>query len=68
MIDHRLADVITQSFGATENTFPDRKTLLSLRSAFTNAAKHHVTVLGSSGDDGATDAQADGETLYPYRV
>lgn len=68
VIDHSLADVISQSFGATENTFPSVASLLSLRSAFVNAAAHHVTVLGASGDNGATDDELDGTTLYPYRV
>lgn len=68
VINHHLGDVITQSFGATEETFPSRQSLLNLRSAFINAAKHDVTVLASSGDDGATDAMLDGETLFPFRV
>jgi subtilase family serine protease len=42
--------------------------LLNLRYAFKDAYAHRVTVLASSGDDGATDAEADGETLYPFRV
>ncbi|MFD0274824.1 S8 family serine peptidase [Kitasatospora sp. NPDC127111] len=67
------ADVISQSFGATENTFPgfakgDFKSLTDLRYAFKEAAAHDVTVLAASGDDGATDAQENGEDLYPYRV
>ncbi len=68
VINHKLADVISQSFGATENTFPSKKSLLDLRSAFKNAKAHHVTVLGASGDNGTTDAESDGSTLYPYRV
>jgi subtilase family serine protease len=69
VINHGLADVISQSFGATENTFPSRASLLKLRTAFTNAKAHKVTVLGSSGDAGATDGQLpDGSTNYPYRV
>jgi len=69
VINHGLADVISQSFGATENTFPSKASLLKLRSAFKNAKRRHVTVLGSSGDAGATDGQApDGSTNYPYRV
>ncbi len=69
VINHGLADVISQSFGATENTFPSKKSLTDLRSAFINAKAHHVTVLGSSGDAGATDSDSvDGTTNYPYRV
>ncbi|MFB8237421.1 S8 family serine peptidase [Kitasatospora purpeofusca] len=67
------ADVISQSFGATENTFPgfdkgDFKSLTDLRYAFKEAAAHDVTVLASSGDNGATDAQENGSDLYPYKV
>lgn len=68
VINHKLADVISQSFGATENTFPSKRSLFNLRSAFKNARAHHVTVLGASGDAGATDAQFDGSSNYPYRV
>ncbi|MGA2829533.1 MAG: S53 family peptidase [Streptosporangiaceae bacterium] len=73
VIDHNLGDVISQSFGATENTFPDSAqgshlSLLNLRGAFENAARHDVTVLAASGDSGATNDQADGATLYPYRA
>ncbi len=73
LIDKGVGDVITQSFGATENTFPgfdqgDFSSLLNLRYAFKDAALHGVTVLGSSGDDGATDATADGSDVYPFPV
>jgi subtilase family serine protease len=73
LIDRGIGDVITQSFGATENTFPgfdtgDFSSLLNLRFAFKDAFAHGVTVLASSGDDGATDAESDGSTLYPFRV
>lgn len=66
VINHNLADVITQSFGATENTFPSKKSLLDLRSAFVNAARRGVTVLASSGDTGATNYILDGSDVYPY--
>jgi subtilase family serine protease len=73
LINDGVGDVITQSFGATENTFPgfsqgNFSSLLNLRYAFKDALAHRVTVLGASGDFGATDAEADGSTLYPYRV
>ncbi|HET7421272.1 MAG TPA: S53 family peptidase [Candidatus Dormibacteraeota bacterium] len=67
-IDHGLADVISQSFGATEETFPNAQALLNLRGSFMNAAAHHVTVLGSSGDAGATDYESNLSDLYPMRV
>jgi subtilase family serine protease len=68
VIDHHLGDVITQSFGATEQTFPSAASIYALRSAFINARRHDVTVLGSSGDSGATDYELDGSTLYPFAV
>ncbi|HEX3785518.1 MAG TPA: S53 family peptidase [Pseudonocardiaceae bacterium] len=68
VINHHLGDVISQSFGATEQTFPSAQSILNLRSAFQNAAAHNVTVLASSGDDGATDAESNGTDLYPMRV
>ncbi len=68
MIDHHLGDVISQSFGATEETFPSAQALLRLRRAFKNAAAHQVTVLGSSGDAGATDFELNLQDLFTHRV
>ena len=73
LIDKGVGDVISQSFGATENTFPgfdqgNYSSLLNLRYAFKDAFLHGVTVLGASGDAGATDEETDGSTLYPFRV
>jgi subtilase family serine protease len=69
VINHHLADVISQSFGATEETFPTEASLLSLRSALINADLHHVTVLAASGDGGATDDRnAAGTLFYLHRV
>jgi subtilase family serine protease len=69
VINHHLGDVISQSFGATEETFPSESSLMSLRSAFVNAQSHHVTVLASSGDDGSTDARnATGTEVFLHRV
>jgi subtilase family serine protease len=73
LIKQGVGDVISQSFGATENTFPgfsqgNFSSLLNLRFAFKDALAHRVTVLGASGDNGATDDEADGSTLYPMPV
>jgi subtilase family serine protease len=69
VINHHLGDVISQSFGATEQTFPSKQSILNQRSAFTNAAAHHVTVLASSGDQGTTDAKNQaGTLLYTHKV
>ena len=55
VIDHHLGDVITQSFGANEQTFTSPDQIYSLRSAYENAAQQGVTVLAASGDQGSTD-------------
>jgi len=55
VVDHHLGDVISQSFGATEQTFTSPSQIYSLRSAYINAAQHGVTVLSASGDQGSTD-------------
>ncbi|MFE6050360.1 S8 family serine peptidase [Kitasatospora sp. NPDC056446] len=73
LIKQGRGDVISQSFGATENTFPgfdkgDFKSLTDLRYAFKAAADHNVTVLAASGDNGTTDAKENGTDLYPYKV
>ena len=68
VIAHRLGQVISQSFGATEETFSSKAQLLSLRSAFLAAERAGVTVLGGSGDLGATDYEYNAVTIYPRRV
>jgi subtilase family serine protease len=68
VIDHHLASVISQSFSATEETFPSKQSLLALRGAYTDAVAHHVTVLAAAGDSGAADAQANGTDEYLYPV
>jgi subtilase family serine protease len=68
-INHHLGDVISQSFGATEQTFPSPKAIFNLRSAYFNAAAHNVTVLASSGDTGVTNySNVAGTLLYTHRV
>jgi subtilase family serine protease len=74
VIDHHLASVISQSFGATEPTFQDPnghfdpRLIYGLRYAFEDAAAHGVTILASSGDDGATDYESNLEDNYPFRT
>ncbi|MCL2584104.1 MAG: S53 family peptidase [Streptosporangiales bacterium] len=68
VIRHHLADVISQSFDATEETFTGYGQLAPLRSAYELAARDHVTVLASSGDNGATDMRRDGTTYYTRPV
>jgi subtilase family serine protease len=68
VIDHNLGDVISQSFAATEETFPNRAALLGLRSAFKNAVRHKVTVLAGSGDQGPTGGMLDLTCCYSTQV
>jgi subtilase family serine protease len=61
--------VISQSFSATEQTFPTAQSLLRLRSAYVNAYRHHVTVLAASGDTGSTGySNTAGTLLYTHRA
>jgi subtilase family serine protease len=68
VIDHHLGGVISQSFSATEETFPSKKVLDSLRGAYKDAYQHHVTVLAATGDSGATDVGLDQTTYYTHPV
>ena len=66
VIDHHLADVISQSFGATEQTFPNKRSIMNLRGAYVDAAEHDVTVLAASGDQGASDVRSMTPFGYVY--
>jgi subtilase family serine protease len=68
VINHHLGDVISQSFSATERTFPSRAAVDALRGAYTDAERHHVTVLAASGDSGAANVGLDGQTYYTSPV
>jgi subtilase family serine protease len=70
VIRHHLGQVISQSFGATEETFASARSLTSLRGAYLLAARpaYKVTVLGASGDNGASGEEYNMQTLYPRRV
>ena len=66
VINHHLGGVISQSFGATESTFPLLAPYL-LRGTYVNAAKHGVTVLAATGDAGSTDYQDTAGTILYTR-
>ncbi len=53
VVDHGLANVISQSFASTEEAFGSSTSLLQLRHAFISAAQNGVTVLAGSGDFGS---------------
>ena len=64
VLEHHLGDVISQSFSATERTFPSRAAVQALRGAYQLAAANRVTVLAASGDSGAADVKLDASTYY----
>jgi subtilase family serine protease len=57
VVDHHLADVISQSFASAEDAFGSSRSLENLRYAFKAAAANHVTVLGASGDTGTANSR-----------
>ncbi len=68
-IEHLDPAVITQSFGATEGTFPGPSSILKLRGAYELARRDHVTVLAATGDDGSTEpSNFAGTRLYARRA
>ena len=68
VIDHHMGGVISQSFSATEQTFPSKQSLLNLRGAYTDAASKGITVLAASGDSGAADVKFNQVTYYLHQV
>jgi subtilase family serine protease len=55
VVKNHLADVISQSFGSSEEAFGSAQSLLNLRYAYQDAYANGVTVLASSGDDGTSE-------------
>lgn len=64
VINHGMADVISQSFAAAEATFPSAQSILDLRSSYVNADNHNVTVVSAAGDAGATSATDGSESSF----
>jgi subtilase family serine protease len=72
-LDHHLGKVISQSWSATENTlFRDTagaggpKVIADFLEFHRRAAAEHVTLLAAAGDDGSSNPETDGVTLYPF--
>jgi subtilase family serine protease len=64
---YRLGQVISQSWGATENTLftpAGREVLNGFTDLYLRAATEGVTVLASAGDTGSANVEIDGATLY----
>ena len=64
VLHHHLGQVISQSFGATEQTFSSPAQLLGQRGPYELAARDHVTVLAASGDNGASGETLDMHSVY----
>jgi subtilase family serine protease len=67
VIRHHLGDVISQSFGATEQAIGSAA-IRSLRGAYTAAYANRVTVLAASGDTGAAGLEASQTSYYTHAV
>lgn len=57
VIDHQMGSVISQSFGAAEESFGSTASLENLRGSFKAAQAAGVTVLASSGDNGTANTE-----------
>jgi subtilase family serine protease len=67
VINRGMADVISQSFAATEETFPNNASIRGLRGAYWNAKDHNVTIVGASGDWGPTSFKRN-QDFYRHNV
>jgi subtilase family serine protease len=65
VIEHKLGQVISQSFSATEQSFPSHASILALRSANEKAAAAGVTMLDAAGDEGVANTNLAGE-YFPF--
>ncbi len=66
-LDHRLGDVISQSWGATENTLftpAGEQVIGDFERSYRRAAALGVTVLASAGDTGAANYELSGTSFY----
>ena len=61
-VDHNLGDVISQSFGENESCV-DATLLKNEHKLFAKATLKHITLLASSGDEGAAQATCDGSAF-----
>jgi subtilase family serine protease len=61
-VDHNLGNVISQSFGENESCV-DSNLLAAQHKLFVKATLQHITLIASSGDDGASQATCDGSSI-----
>ena len=70
-LDHHLGQIISQSWGATEETLftPEgRQVIQDFEQFYERARDAHVTVFASSGDTGSTNYTINIPTLYTFPV
>ena len=60
-VDHNLGDVISQSFGENESCV-DPALLVKQHQLFADATLKNITILASTGDDGAAQSTCDGSS------
>lgn len=68
-LDHHLGQVISQSWGATENTLftpAGEQVFRQFEATYARAAGMRVTALASTGDAGSSNTEVDGTTFYPF--
>jgi subtilase family serine protease len=68
-LDHHLGNIISQSWGATENTLFDtagRQVIADYTAFYTRAAAAGITVFASAGDDGSSNVEKNGSTFYAF--
>jgi subtilase family serine protease len=61
-VDHNLGDVISQSFGENESCV-DSDLLAAEHKLFVKATLKHITLIASTGDDGAAQGTCDGTSI-----
>jgi subtilase family serine protease len=61
-VDHRLGDIISQSFGENESCV-DPAILVQQHQVFAEATMKNITIFASSGDNGAAQLSCDGSTF-----
>jgi subtilase family serine protease len=72
-LDHHLGKIISQSWGATENTLfrevagrRGPQVIKDFEAFYRRAAGERVTVLAAAGDSGSSNVETDGVTYYPF--
>ena len=62
-VDHRLGDVISQSFGENESCVRSQACSEKQHEVFADATRKNITLFASSGDLGAAQVSCDGSSL-----